>query len=423
VTGPTIRAGVLLASMLAFAAWAAGASAPLRDAWSPTELETLAAMRLEQAGPRAADASNAHENDPAAAALGRALFDDPRFSRDGRVACATCHAPDAQFQDGRPQGQGLATGRRRTMPVMGADRAPFLFWDGRKDSLWSQALGPLEDAAEQGGNRVRFVRLLASHYAAPWQQVFGPLPSLEALPEDASPLGTPAERAAWAALPAGTRDDVDRVFADMGKAIAAYELGVHVGPARFDRYVAATLAGDARGQDAFSAQEVRGLRLFLGKGQCATCHAGPMLTDQAFHNTGVPPANPARLDRGRADAVARLLADEFNCLGRYSDARPDQCGELNFLSTDDPAMLAAFRTPGLRNVAARPPYMHAGQLATLEDVVRHYAAAPPAVLGHSELARPGDVRAQRRPIELSPQDVEDLVAFLGTLTGPVRQPE
>jgi cytochrome c peroxidase len=424
-----MRAGMLLASMLAFGMWAgaaaeaAPAGAPLRDRWSPTELQTLAAMRLEEAGPRPADASNAYEGNAAAAALGRALFNDPRFSRDGHVACASCHAPDAQFQDGRPRGQGLATGRRRTMPVMGADRAPFLFWDGRKDSLWSQALGPLEDNAEQGGNRVRFVRLLAAHYAAPWQQVFGPLPSVEALPHDASPLGTPAERAAWAALPARTRDEVDRVFANMGKAIAAYESGVHVGPARFDRYVAATLAGDARGQDALSAQEVRGLRLFVGKGQCATCHTGPMLTDQAFHNTGVPPSDPASPDRGRADGTAALLADEFNCLGRYSDAKPEQCGELNFLSTDDPGMRAAFRTPGLRNVAARPPYMHAGQFATLEDVVRHYAAAPPAVVGRSELARPGDARAPRRPIELAPQDIADLAAFLGALTGPVVQPD
>jgi cytochrome c peroxidase len=309
------------------------------------------------------------------------------------------------------------------MPVMDAGRSPFLFWDGRKDSLWSQALGPMEDGAEQGGNRVRFVRVLAQHYAAPWQRLFGPLPPLEALPDDASPLGTPAEQAAWAALPARTRADIDRVFADMGKAIAAYERRVHVGPSRFDRYVAATLAGDAPGQDALSAQEARGLRLFLGKAQCATCHSGPMLTDQAFHNTGVPPSDPAHPDRGRADATARLLADEFNCLGAYSDAKPEECAELNFLAADDPTLLAAFRTPGLRNVAARAPYMHAGQFATLEDVVRHYVAAPPAVLGRSELARPGDARAQqRRPIELSPQEVGDLVAFLGALTGPVLQP-
>ena len=179
---------------------------------------------------------------------------------------------------------------------------------------------------------------------------------------------------------------------------------------------------DGRGQEILTAQEVRGLRLFLAKGQCVTCHNGPLLTDHAFHNTGVPPVDPAHPDRGRADGLRKLLKDEFNCLGRYSDAKPQQCGELQFLSTNDPGQLAAFRTPSLRNVAARPPYMHAGQFATLDQVVQHYAASPPAVLGHSELARPQDRHADRQPIRLSPADVRDIAAFLGTLTGPVVQP-
>jgi cytochrome c peroxidase len=120
--------------------------------------------------------------------------------------------------------------------------------------------------------------------------------------------------------------------------------------------------------------------------------------------------------------VRKLLADEFNCLGRYSDTRPEQCGELNFLATDDAAQLAAFRTPSLRNVSERAPYIHAGQLATLEDVVRHYAQSPPAPLGHNELARPGERHERRQPIRLSEEDVADLAAFLRTLTGSVLQP-
>ena len=165
------------------------------------------------------------------------------------------------------------------------------------------------------------------------------------------------------------------------------------------------------------------MRLFLTKGQCATCHSGPHLTDHAFHNTGVPPIEPANPDRGRAEGLKKLLKDEFNCLGRYSDAKPEQCGELQFLRADDPGQLAAFRTPSLRNVAARSPYMHAGQFATLEQVVQHYAASPKAVIGHSELARPGEKHEERQTIQLSADDVKDLAAFLGTLTGPVNQPK
>ncbi len=223
-------------------------------------------------------------------------------------------------------------------------------------------------------------------------------------------------------MSAGSREAVNRVFANMGKAIAAYERQVSYGESRFDAYAQATVAADGRGQAVFTQQEVRGLRLFLTKGQCVTCHNGPQLTDHAFHNTGVPPLDRANPDRGRAAGLKKLLKDEFNCLGRYSDARPEQCGELQFAATDDPAQLAAFRTPSLRNVAARPPYMHAGQFATLEQVVQHYAASPKAVLGHSELAQPGDKHAGHLTIRLTADDVKDLAVFLGTLTGPVHQP-
>lgn len=418
-------AGAALAATLALSGWAAQEvrQAPARDKWSAQELATIAAMRLKQAGERPAEPSNAYEQRADAAALGRALFEDKRLSKNGQVACASCHAADKQFQDGRQFGKGVGTGKRRTMPVMGASHSPFLFWDGRKDSLWSQALGPMEDAAEHGGNRVRFVRLVLAQYKAQYQAVFGPAPELGKLPEDASPNGTQAERAAWATLAPAARDGVNRVFANMGKAIAAYERQVSYGESRFDQYAQATVRADGRGQEVLTPQEVRGLRAFLTNGQCASCHNGPLLTDHAFHNTGVPPVDPASPDRGRAEGLKKLLKDEFNCLGPYSDARPEQCGELQFLSTNDPGQLAAFRTPSLRNVAARAPYMHAGQLATLEQVLQHYATSPKAVIGHSELARPGEKHAERQTIRLSATDIQDLAAFLGTLTGPVIQPE
>ena len=415
----------LIAALAAVAVTAGAAQtlsrSPLRDRWSPQEVATLSSMRLKEAGPRPADPSNAYEQRTDAAALGRALFNDTRLSSNGQVACASCHSADQQFQDGKPFGQGIGTGKRRTMPLMGAAHSPFLFWDGRKDSAWSQALGPFEDGAEHGANRVRLVKLVQAHYRDSYQAVFGALPQLGQLPDDASPGGTPAEQAAWASMSGESRDAVNRVFANMGKSIAAFERGIAYGESRFDRYAQATLAGDGQGQDVLSPQEVRGLRLFLGNGQCVTCHNGPLLTDHAFHNTGIPPIDRTQPDRGRADGLRKLLQDEFNCLGRYSDARPEQCGELQFLATDDPGQVAAFRTPSLRNVAQRPPYMHAGQFTSLEQVVGHYAKSPRAVLGHSELAQPGEKHADRQAIRLSASDVQDLAAFLGTLTGPVVQ--
>jgi cytochrome c peroxidase len=113
------------------------------------------------------------------------------------------------------------------------------------------------------------------------------------------------------------------------------------------------------------------------------------------------------------------MEDEFNCLGPYSDAPPGQCTELQFLASDDMTQLGSFRTPGLRNVALRPPYMHAGQLQTLEQVIRHYMRAPDAAAGRSEITARSAPRAERIVIELSEADVADLVAFLATLTGAV----
>ncbi|RYI78406.1 MAG: cytochrome-c peroxidase, partial [Acetobacteraceae bacterium] len=334
--------------------------------------------------------------------------------------CASCHDPSRQFQDGLATSVGVGAGTRRAMPLAEAGRSPWLFWDGRKDSLWSQALGPLEDAAEHGGNRLRYARLVQAHYREPYEALFGPMPALDGLPQDAGPLGNEAERVAWRALEPSTRDAVTRVFANLGKALAAYEQTLRHEPSRLDRYLDG-VAGTAPAAGAsLDAREIHGLRLFIGKAQCISCHNGPLLTDQHFHNTGVPPRDAGAPDRGRAAALAKVRQDEFNCLGPFSDASPSQCQELRFLVKQDPTLEGAFKTPGLRGVALRPPYMHAGQLATLEAVVRHYVEAPPAAAGRSEPrhrhAGAGPAAEARQPIELSLAEQQDLVAFLRTLS-------
>jgi len=207
----------------------------------------------------------------------------------------------------------------------------------------------------------------------------------------------------------------------IGKALAAYEKSLQHEPSRLDRFVDAVVTGDLAGQGLLRANEVRGLRLFMGKAQCASCHNGPLLTDQQFHNTGVPPRDAARPDRGRAAATAKVRGDEFNCLGPFSDAQPKQCQELRFLVSDDPALEGAFKTPGLRGVTQRPPHMHAEQIATLEQVVRHYISAPQPAVGRSELTHrrasgTAGTHAERAPIELTDAEAADLVSFLGTLS-------
>jgi cytochrome c peroxidase len=403
----TLFLGSLAGAFLLVGAALAGSSGDgASDGWSVDEVVILSSMRLSELPPTPIDPSNAYEASPAAVNLGQRIFHDRRFSGDGAVSCASCHQSDIGFQDGRALAVGVGTGTRRTMPVTGAGYSPFLFWDGRKDSLWSQALGPLEDAAEHGGNRQAHAHLLQTQYRASYEAVFGAMPEMARLPEAASPLGTPSQQAAWRSMSEQSRHDVSTVFANMGKALAAYQKTLRHAPSPFDRYAEGVVSGNAEAFVQIGVREKNGLRLFIGKAQCITCHNGPLLTDQHFHNTAVAPRTPGQPDPGRHAAIAKVINDEFNCLGRYSDARPQQCDELRFLAEADNTMVAAFKTPGLRNAAARAPYMHAGQLASLDDVVRHYAKAPRAANGRSELMQ----------VRLSDSEVRDLVAFIDTLS-------
>lgn len=393
------------------AAWSIAATLADTDHWTPEQLVVLSSMHIDQLPPAQKDPSNAVDGKPEAIALGKQLFFDKRLSSNGAVSCASCHDPTKGYQDGLPRGRGTGLGNRRTMPVAGAGYSPWLFWDGRADSLWAQALGPLENPAEHGGTRTRYAQLIQAAYRDEYEKVFGAMPGLPALPEDASPSGTAAQRKAWQELDPASRDAISRIYANMGKAIAAYEKTLRFEESRFDAYVGATLRGDPGAPGLLTDAEKRGLRIFIGEGRCATCHNGPLLTDQHFHNTGVPRLDPAHPDLGRSAATGVVTNDEFNCLGRFSDAQSSQCEELAFMVKDDPELVGAFKTPGLRGVAARAPYMHAGQLATLEDVVAHYRKAPRAQAGKSELARP----------RLSDEDARYLVAFLRTLDSPVTE--
>jgi len=302
--------------------------------------------------------------------------------------------PERGLQDGRPRGRGLGLTARRTMALAGVAYARWLFWDGRRDSLWAQALTPLESKVEHGITRTFAAHRLASRYRSAYEAVFGPLPRRL--------TGGPGRRRA-----------IDVVFANLGKAIAAYERTLRPAPATFDRFAAALARhDDAAAARILSPAEARGLRLFLGRGRCTNCHFGPLLTNGEFHNTGVP-QDPARVDRGRAAGVTQVVRDPFNCLGPFSDAKPQQCSALRFLVTGGPQLAGQFKVPSLRDVASRAPYTHAGRFPTLRRVLEHYRRAPHAQIGRSEL----------RPLALTDAQLDDLEALLRTLDGGVTAPK
>lgn len=387
-----------------------------RPEWSEAEIATLRSLWIGSLPPLPPDPSNAYGDEPLAATLGHKLFFDTRFSSNGKVACASCHQPDRQFQDGLPLGVGVGTTNRKTMPLLGTAYSPWQFWDGRKDSQWAQALGPLESAVEHGGTRTQYAHLIDQYYRADYEALFGTLPDLSdrtRFPDAAGPVDDPALRAAWDAMRPEDRETITGIYANMGKALAAYERRLMPGPSRFDRYVEALLKGDTETMHAsLNAQEVAGLRLFTGKAQCINCHNGPLFTNNSFHNTGVPPRQGMPKDEGRLTGAQQVLADEFNCLSKLSDAQPEQCAELRYLDPKNEHFESAFKPPSLRNVAEAAPYMDVGQFPSLPAVLKHYNTAPPAAVGHSEL----------QPLHLTDQELAQLEAFLRSLSGPPSTP-
>jgi cytochrome c peroxidase len=375
--------------------------------FSETEKAVIASLSLQSLPPLPADTANRVADMPAAMALGATLFFDHRLSGNGEVACATCHKIDRQFQDDLPRAVAVGANNRRTMPLAGVAWSPWFFWDGRRDSLWAQAITPLEDPAEHAGNRTAYARFMFEKFHDRYERIFGPFPPLDGLPQNASPLGTPAEQAAWASMSPAQQAAVNTVFANIGKLIAAFERSLVFPETRFDRFAKALAAGapPAPAGD-LSAEERAGLKLFIGKGECIRCHNGPRFSDGHFHNTGVPPVAGLPEDLGRETGVEKVAADPFNCLGKFRDGPDAACGELRFMVKDKPELRRAYKTPSLRGVADRPPYMHAGQIATLEEVIDHDARAPQSSDGHSEL----------NPLTLSEREKKELVAFLKTLS-------
>lgn len=294
---------------------------------------------------------------PARVRLGRWLFYDTRLSRDGSVACATCHRPDHAFSEPTRVSTGIdgRLGRRKAMPLLNlaarttlvdtpdGERHFAFFWDGRVPTLEAQALVPIAHPDEMD---LHLPALVARLSAIPGYRVYF---------QDAFGTGEVT---------------TDRVAA----ALADYVRTRMSGNAPYDRW---RYTPD---RAAMSAAAKRGSDLFFFTARCAMCHAGFNFSDGRFHNLGVG-----------WDPTARRFSDEGRAL--VTGVERDR---------------GAFRTPGLRDVSKHPPYMHDGSLASLREVVEFY--------NRGGIANPWRSR-RLGALGLTAREVEDLVAFLQALDG------
>lgn len=314
-------------------------------------LDTLASMELVAEDlPRST--TNARSDDVRAADLGRRLFFDAALSVDGSISCSSCHSPANGFSDPRRLSVGVRgqLGDRHAMPILAAALQSFVLWDGRADSLWSQPLKAIENEREMDLTRVELAHRIGATYRAEYETLFGAFPSLETAPLRAKP-----SMPEWEAMPESLRDDVNRVAANVGKSIEAYERTLLCADTRFDRWV--------RGDIELTETELAGAEAFVESG-CGRCHSGPAFSDGEFHNVGVPSS-----DRGRVDARVLLESDPFNGAGAYSDDRPAGAEKLASVGREA-ASVGAFRTSTLRGVGQRRFFGHAGHQPTLEGFIR-----------------------------------------------------
>ncbi len=400
-------------------------------ALTPQERARLQSMVLTGTPP--ADPTNTVADNPDAATLGQQFFFDGRFSGplgigddgsngalgaagvSGLVACVSCHDVQNGGADQRSRGNtslGAQWTVRNAPTVYNAQFNTWFFWDGRKDSGWSQSLGPVESPREHNTSRVHVARVIFEHYRTAFEALFGAMPDLsdtsrfpdtESAP-DGPTRGRPGD-AYWQSMSAADQNAASEIFANFGRTLSAYERLLVVIDSPFDRYM--------RGETtALSDSAVRGAKLFVGRAACDECHSGPLFADGKFHNHAIPQVGPtvSLVDTGRFGGVQQLLSDTFNAGGSYSDSPSAGAKKLAGLTVNN-SELGQFKTPTLRNVSLTGPYMHTGAFETLWSVLVWYrdAAGTDGFVGTRDVAV--------KPLLLSDDDMTDVINFLGSLNG------
>ena len=389
-----------------------GCAEPINEAslsFSDAEKSLIAARRWQ--APVPTDPTNQWANSEAAATLGQSLFFEPGLSVSGDIACSTCHDPAYGFSDGLSFSVALGETRRHAPHLFNVGFQRWFYWDGRRDTLWGQALVPLENDIEMGSDRISVLKFIASEdtYRTQFEALFGALPIalLDTVGGSAKPVPgdeTDERHLRWMTLTDPQKLTVNEAFSNVGKAIAAYEMTLVTDQTPFDIFVDGLMSKNIGRMGVLSKSAQRGLKLFMGQANCHLCHTGPLFSDREFHYLGFD-----GFDLGRSEGIPLAQANIFSSAGPFSDApNGEKAAYLNAVVAGHPTD-GAMKTPSLRNIALSPPFMHDGRFATLHDVVDFYNKLPPA----PPLA---DREFFMKPLGLNDTQVDDLVNFLRALT-------
>lgn len=334
--------------------------------------------------PFAADPSNRASGNEDAIRLGRALFFDARLSPDEKFSCASCHDPATAWSDGKATSMGRSALTRNAPSLLDVRQRRWFGWDGGHDNLWSMSLRPILDAREIGGSAAGLADLVRAdkNLAACYARAFG---------RDAGAVETEA------------------LAIDAAKALAAFQETIESPRTPFDEFRDALARGDKDGAAKLPIAAQRGARLFVGSANCTFCHLGPAFTNGEFHSVGIPFFIAGGADAGRHGGIRTLRDSRLTLLGPWNDDPARADGSATRHVDPQHRNFGEFRVPSLRMAARTAPYMHNGSLATLADVVRHYSGFDPERLH-------GDGEAILKPLALDDREVDDLVAFLESLS-------
>jgi cytochrome c peroxidase len=409
------------------------------DGFSSDEWTAIEAMTPLK-GPMITNPVNLRADDMGVAKLGQKLFFDFGYAEPltadnvagkkgdvGKVACVSCHDPEAYFVDGRidpmtgqrftqSPGRGAANPSGRQAPMMlNEGWYEWAGWTGRFDSLVLHGSGVMGSA----GSRLYVAHYVYSKYKDEYNLLF-PMNTMDTFMEDLTRFPMTGQPKANDTAPNGpweTMTDADKRFMNqftynMARLWETYPRQVTSHGSDFENYMKGNPA-------ALSPEAKRGLKVFVGKAACNDCHTGPILSDSKPHNVGVPTApGVTTQDLGRyADIMNNTTRNNiFNGGGEYSDDQAAGLKKLEGLPTPDKvdeSMKGQFRTPSILNCEKTFPYFHTGQFKTLEDVVDHYDKGGMDVAGMFA----GTLDPKIKPLMLTGAEKTDLVAFLKSLTG------